>query len=86
MKMYVLDNGSQILDKSFLVAGCNVATTDNKNPQAIWQEQPDAPWMKGKRFTKSIGVDEAVRLGEGKSAEAMLDGYISDEQLATFFL
>ncbi len=45
--------------------------------------QPDAPWMKGKRFTKAIGVDEAVKLGEGKSAEAMLDGYITDAQLAT---
>lgn len=49
------------------------------------QAQPDAPWMKGKRFTKSIGVDEAVRLGEGKSAETMIDGYLSDEQLATYF-
>ncbi len=49
------------------------------------QAQPDAPWMKGKRFTKALGIDEAVSLGEGKSAEAMLDGYISDEQLATYF-
>ncbi len=40
MKMYVLDNGSQILDKSFLVAGCTSATTDNKNPDTIWQEIP----------------------------------------------
>ena len=47
--------------------------------------QPDAEWMQDKRFTKAIGVDEAVRLGEGKSDEAMLDGYISDEQIATFF-
>lgn len=40
MKLYVLDNGSQILDKSFLVAGCTSATTDNKNPDTIWQEIP----------------------------------------------
>lgn len=40
MKMYVLDNGSQVLDKSFLVAGCANATVDNRNPDAIWQEIP----------------------------------------------
>ncbi len=47
---------------------------------------PDASWMKGKRFTKSLGVDEAVALGEGKSAETMLDGYLTEEQLDTYFL
>lgn len=47
--------------------------------------QPDAPWMKNKRFTKAIGVDEAVAMGEGKSNEAMVDGWLDDEQIATFF-
>ena len=40
MKLYVLDNGTEILDKSYLVAGANSATTDCKNPDILWQEIP----------------------------------------------
>ncbi|MDR3211466.1 MAG: N-acyl homoserine lactonase family protein [Planctomycetota bacterium] len=40
MKLYVLDNGIQRLDKSFLVAGCTNATLDNPNPATIWQDIP----------------------------------------------
>ncbi len=40
MKMHVLDCGTQKLDKGLLVAGCPLATIDNPDPKAIWQEIP----------------------------------------------
>lgn len=40
MKLYVLDNGTEILDKSYLLADANKATTRSKNPETSWQKIP----------------------------------------------
>ena len=40
MKLYVLDNGTERLDKSYLLAGANSADTDCENPDIIWQDIP----------------------------------------------
>jgi glyoxylase-like metal-dependent hydrolase (beta-lactamase superfamily II) len=40
MRLYVVHNGKQAIDKSLLVAGCANATVDNKNPDAVWQDIP----------------------------------------------
>ena len=40
MKLYVLDNGTETLDRSYLLAGANSADTRNKNPDIIWQTIP----------------------------------------------
>lgn len=36
MKLYVLDNGTEMLDKSFFIAGANSAVNSNKNPTNEW--------------------------------------------------
>lgn len=40
IKLYVLDNGTEILDKSYLLAGANSASADCRNPDVKWQEIP----------------------------------------------
>lgn len=40
MKLYILDNGWETLDKSFIIAGANSATASNKNPDIEWIDIP----------------------------------------------
>lgn len=40
MKLYILDNGRETLDKSFFIAGANSATASNKNPNHEWVDIP----------------------------------------------
>ncbi|GHS99082.1 hypothetical protein AGMMS50276_22050 [Synergistales bacterium] len=49
------------------------------------EPDPNAPWMKGLKYAKSIGVAEAVKLGEGQSDEALLDGHMTQEQIDSLF-
>jgi ribose transport system substrate-binding protein len=49
------------------------------------QAEPNAKWMKGLRFTKAIGLEEALKLGEGKSDTASLDASLKPEQLDMYF-
>lgn len=55
-------------------------------PYVVTKEaEPDAPWMKGLKFTKAISLDEAVKLGEGKPDGAALDATMTQEQIDSFF-
>ncbi len=79
------------LDESILVV--NPLDDGLKNtillepPYIVTNEaQPDAPWMSRFKYAKSISVDEAVALGEGLSDADTLDGWMSQEQIDTFFL
>jgi len=47
--------------------------------------QAQAPWMKGLKYTKSIGVQDAAKFGVGKADAAMLDGAMTDEQIDSMF-
>lgn len=40
MKLYILDNGWETLDKSFFIAGANSGTASNKNPTNEWIDIP----------------------------------------------
>lgn len=40
MKLYILDNGWETLDKSFLLAGANIGTAANPNPDIEWVNIP----------------------------------------------
>ena len=40
MKLYILDNGWETLDKSFFVAGANAGVDSNKNPTNQWVDIP----------------------------------------------
>ncbi|WP_067928663.1 ABC transporter substrate-binding protein [Alicyclobacillus shizuokensis] len=46
---------------------------------------PNAPWMKNLKFTKSISLEEAVKLGQGKSDGAALDAFLTQKQVDSFF-
>jgi len=49
------------------------------------EAEPDAAYMKDFKFTKSISVQEAVKLSEGKADSDSLDGIMTDEQIDTLF-
>lgn len=40
MKLYILDNGWETLDKSFFIAGANSAVASNRNPTNEWIDIP----------------------------------------------
>lgn len=40
MKLYILDNGWETLDKSFFIAGANTATASNRTPKHEWVDIP----------------------------------------------
>jgi ABC-type sugar transport system substrate-binding protein len=50
------------------------------------EAMPDAPWMEGLTVTKSIGVDEAIQLCEGKEGDWALDRFLTSEELDRLFL
>ncbi len=55
-------------------------------PYVVTNEaQPDAPWMARFKYAKSIGVDDAVALGEGMSDADTLDGWMSQEEIDSLF-
>ncbi len=79
------------LDESILVA--NPLDPELMNtillepPYIVTNEaQPDAPWMQRFKYAKSISVDEAVAIGEGMSDADTLDGWMSQEQIDSFFI
>lgn len=53
-----------------------------------WDAQPDAPWLEGynlKPFTKTISLDEALKIGEGLPDTADLDRLLTDEEVDSLF-
>ena len=79
------------LDESVLVPNPldeNLVNTILLEPPYIVtnEAQPDAPWMARFKYAKSISVDEAVALGEGMSDADTLDGWMSQEQIDSYFV
>lgn len=82
-------NGGQ-LDPQYIKG--NIFDENVKNyvvmetPYIITTEaDPDAEYMKNQRFTKAIGIDEAVELTANLSDESSLDGWLAREQIKQFF-
>lgn len=79
------------LDESVLVPNPldeNLVNTILLEPPYIVtnEAQPDAPWMARFKYAKSISVDEAVALGEGMSDADTLDGWMSQDQIDSYFV
>lgn len=49
------------------------------------EAQPDASWLEGLEYTKSISLDEALALMEGKEDNAAVDRILTEQQLDSYF-
>lgn len=49
------------------------------------EAQPDASWLEGLEYTKSISLDEALALMEGKEDNAAVDFILTEQQLDSYF-